>query len=313
MSNIEKPVYLEEKLEEIQDSGRLEYRSKSLPTWCPGCGYFAIVEGMTTAMNNLSIDPDETVVVSGIGCASRFPFFVNTYGFHTLHGRALPVATGIKVANEDLTVIAIGGDGDAFAIGGAHIPHAARRNVDMTYILFDNGIYGLTKGQTSPTSVLDFQTPTSPFGNHDVPLNPLMMLLSYSASWIGQAYAGHPHHMAELIEQALAHRGFSYLHVLSPCVTFDKTTMTYKNLDMSVRALPLDHDTGDLMAAMAQARKTTAPGLGCYFEESRPTLGDGLNDIALCAQSKCKGGKVAKAKKSRTKKAAKAPPRRAAE
>ena len=206
MSKIDTPVYLEEKLEEIQESGRLEYRSKALPTWCPGCGYFSIVESLTSALNNLSINPDETVVVSGIGCASRFPFFVNTYGFHTLHGRALPVATGIKIANDDLTVIVVGGDGDAFAIGGAHIPHAARRNVDMTYILFDNGIYGLTKGQTSPTSVLGFQTTTSPFENHDTPLNPLMMLLSYGASWVGQAYAGHPHHMADLIEQAMAHR-----------------------------------------------------------------------------------------------------------
>lgn len=284
MSKIEKPVYLEEKLEEIQDSGRLDYRSKALPTWCPGCGYFSIVESLTSALNNLSIDPDDTVVVSGIGCASRFPFFVNTYGFHTLHGRALPVATGVKVANDDLTVIAVGGDGDAFAIGGAHIPHAARRNVDMTYILFDNGIYGLTKGQTSPTSVLGFQTSTSPFENHDTPLNPLMMLLSYGASWVGQAYAGNQHHMAGMIEQAMAHRGFSYLHVLSPCVTFDKTTKTYKNLGMMVCDLPDDHDTGDVMMAMEQARKTDTPALGCYYSEERPTLADGMDDIAARAQ-----------------------------
>ena len=283
---LDKPVYLEEKLEEFQEIGRLDYRSKALPTWCPGCGYFSIVEGMTSALNNLEIDPDETVVVSGIGCASRFPFFVNTYGFHSLHGGALPVATGIKVANDDLTVIVVGGDGDAFAIGGAHIPHAARRNVDMTYILFDNGIYGLTKGQTSPTSVLGFQTSTSPFENHDQPLNPLMMLLSYGASWVGQAYAGKPHHMADMIEQALAHKGFSYLHVLSPCVTFDKTTMTYKNLDMIVHPLPDDHDASDVMAAMAIARKTEAPALGCYFNQPRQILNDGLDDIVSRAQCK---------------------------
>jgi 2-oxoglutarate/2-oxoacid ferredoxin oxidoreductase subunit beta len=303
MSNIEKPVYLEEKLEEIQDSGRLDYRSKSLPTWCPGCGYFSIVEGLTSALNTLDVDPDETVVISGIGCASRFPFFVNTYGFHTLHGRALPVATGIKVANDDLTVIAVGGDGDAFAIGGGHIPHAARRNVDMTYILFDNGIYGLTKGQTSPTSVLGFKTTTSPYENHDAPLNPLMMLLSYGASWVGQAYAGNPHHMAGMIEQAMAHRGFSYLHVLSPCVTFDKTTKTYSNLGMAVRGLPDEHDTSDVLAAMAIAQKTDAPALGCYYEEQRPTLAEGLDDIAARAQ-----GLDAKPEKSK-----KTPQRRAAE
>ncbi len=284
MKDVYKPVYLEEKLAEIRESGRLDYRSKSLPTWCPGCGYFSIVEGVTLALTRLGLVSDETVVVSGIGCASRFPFFVDTYGFHTLHGRALPVATGIKVANEDLTVVVVGGDGDAFAIGGAHIPHAARRNVDITYILFDNGIYGLTKGQTSPTSELGFKTGTSPYENHDAPLNPLMMLLSYGASWVGQGYSGWPHHLADMIELAIAHRGFSYLHVLSPCVTFDKTTRTYHNLNMSVRHLPDGHDAADLMSALALARETGAPALGLYFREERRTLGEGLDDICKRAQ-----------------------------
>ena len=145
------PVYLEEKLEQIQESGRLDYRSGSLPTWCPGCGYYSMTEGVTNALNALQLDNKDVVCVSGIGCASRFPFFVDVYGFHTLHGRTLPVATGIKTANDNLTVVVVGGDGDGFAIGGGHIPHAAKRNVDLTYLLFDNGIYGLTKGQTSPT------------------------------------------------------------------------------------------------------------------------------------------------------------------
>jgi 2-oxoglutarate/2-oxoacid ferredoxin oxidoreductase subunit beta len=285
MNDISKPVYLEDKLQEVQDSGRLEYRSSTLPTWCPGCGYFSIVEAVGMAMNSLNIEQKDTVVVSGIGCASRFPFFMNTYGFHTLHGRTLPVATGIKVANDDLTVLAVGGDGDAFAIGGGHIPHAARRNLDITYILFDNGIYGLTKGQTSPTSVLGFKTSTSPYENEDKPLNPLMMLLSYGASWVGQAYAGLPHQLAEMIEQALAHRGFSYLHVLSPCVTFDKTTMTYKNLDMMVCDLPENHDSSDLMAAMAHAQNVDAPAMGLYYAEQRPTLADGLNNTIERAQA----------------------------
>jgi 2-oxoglutarate ferredoxin oxidoreductase subunit beta len=289
VSNINKPVYLEEKLAEVNQSGRLRYRSKALPTWCPGCGYFSIVEAVTVAFNRLGISPKDTVVVSGIGCASRFPFFVDTYGFHTLHGRVLPVATGIKVANDKLTVLAVGGDGDGFAIGGGHIPHAARRNVDITYILFDNGIYGLTKGQTSPTSVLEFKTSSSPYANQDVPLNPLMMLLAYGASWVGQAYAGHPHHLAELIDMAIAHRGFSYLHVLSPCVTFDKTSMTYKNLGMMVRDLPEDHDSHNLLAAMAEAGKTNTPALGVFFNAPRPTLGDGLDEICHRAQGDIAG------------------------
>jgi 2-oxoglutarate ferredoxin oxidoreductase subunit beta len=291
MIQITKPVYIEEKLEEINSSGRLSYRSKSLPTLCPGCGYYAIVEAMTTAFNNLATATKDTVVVSGIGCASRFPFFINTYGFHTLHGRLLPVATGIKVANPKLSVIAVGGDGDGFAIGGGHIPHAARRNADITYILFDNGIYGLTKGQTSPTSVLGFRTTTSPYDNQDVPLNPLMMLLSYGASWVGQAYAGHPHQLAELLEQAIAHRGFSYLHVLSPCVTFDKTSKTYQNLGMTVHNLSEEHDSSDLMAAMGEARRWEKPALGVYYKETRPTLGDGLDQIIEQAQANLGVGK----------------------
>ena len=277
--NIHKPLYLEDKLEEVARSGKLSYRSQTLPTWCPGCGYFSIEEGVTKAMTSLALNQKNTVCVSGIGCASRFPFFINTYGFHSLHGRALPVATGIKVANDDLTVIVVGGDGDAFAIGGGHIPHAARRNVDITYILFDNGVYGLTKGQTSPTSVLGFKTTTTPYLNIDQPLNPLLMLLSYGASWVAQAYSGEPHHLTRMIEAAIAHRGFSYLHVLSPCVTFDKTSMTYQNLDMSVHLLPADHDTSDFSKAMVAAQNNELPRIGIYFASERPTLADGMNDV----------------------------------
>lgn len=284
----EHPVYLEDKLEEIRDSGRLRYRSKSMPTWCPGCGYYSMTEGVTWALNETGVRNEDVVIVSGIGCASRFPFFMKTYGFHTLHGRTLPVATGIKLANDKLTVIVVGGDGDGFAIGGGHIPHVARRNVDITYLLFDNGIYGLTKGQVSPTSAIGFTTPTSPFENHDQPLNPLMMLLSYGASWVGQAYAGQPDHLAEMIRAAIAHRGFSYLHILSPCVTFDKTDLTYHNLDLSVQDLPEDHDQTDRLAAIREASKVDRRSVGLYYVEERPTLSDGLDEIIVKA-----GGKAA--------------------
>jgi 2-oxoglutarate ferredoxin oxidoreductase subunit beta len=280
MNEVSSPVYIEDKLEQIRSDGHLGYRSNLLPTWCPGCGYFSVSEGVTKALNDLEIQGKDVVVVSGIGCASRFPFFMKTYGFHTLHGRALPVSTGIKLANDALTVIAVGGDGDAFAIGAGHIPHAARRNVDMTYLLLDNGIYGLTKGQASPTSARGFVTQTTPYENRDEPLNPLMMLLAYHASWVGQAYAGRPHHLTEMIAEAIAHRGFSYLHILSPCVTFDKTNKTYANLDLLVRDLPPEHDPSDRMAAMAEAAKAEAPALGLYFREERATLGDAMADIA---------------------------------
>ncbi|MBF0421083.1 MAG: hypothetical protein HQL78_13080, partial [Magnetococcales bacterium] len=198
MSIMERPVFVDDKLREVRQSGRLEYRSRSLPTWCPGCGYFSIVEGVTYACNEMGIAKEQAVVVSGIGCSSRFPFFVDLFGFHTLHGRVLPVATGVKTANDKLTVIAVGGDGDGFAIGGGHISHAAKRNVDITYLLFDNGIYGLTKGQTSPLSAVGLRTSTSPFDNMEQPLNPLMMVLAYGASWVGQAYAGRPDHLREI-------------------------------------------------------------------------------------------------------------------
>lgn len=277
------PIYVEDKLREVRESGRLDYRSKSLPTWCPGCGYFSMVEGLTWAFRRLEIPNADAVVVSGIGCSSRFPFFINAYGMHTLHGRALPVATGIKVANENLTVVVVGGDGDGFAIGGGHVPHAARRNVDITYLLFDNGIYGLTKGQTSPTSAIGFRTPTSPYENPDQPLNPVLMMLSYGASWVGQAYAGHPDHLREMMAQAIAHRGFSYLHILSPCVTFDKTNMTYQNLGMSVRDLLADHDPSDLVAAMREAMRTDEPALGLFYRAERPTLGDALGSLVAKA------------------------------
>ena len=274
------PVYIEDTLEQIRGDGHLGYRSALLPTWCPGCGYFSVSEGVTKALNDLSIPGKDVVVVGGIGCASRFPFFMETYGFHTLHGRTLPVATGIKQANDALTVLAVGGDGDAFAIGAGHIPHAARRNVDITYLLLDNGIYGLTKGQASPTSAIGFVTQTTPYENRDEPLNPLMMLLAYHASWVGQAYAGRPHHLTQMIAEAIAHRGFSYLHVLSPCVTFDKTNKTYANLDLEVRDLPDDHDPSDRMAAMAEAAKADTPSLGLFYREERATLGDAMAEIA---------------------------------
>ena len=164
--------------------------------------------------------------------------------------------------------------------------------MDITYVLFDNGIYGLTKGQTSPTSVLGFKTTTSPYENEDVPLNPLMMLLSYGASWVGQAYAGRPHHLAEILEQAIAHRGFSYLHVLSPCVTFDKTSKTYQNLGLAVHDLSEEHDSSNLMAAMAEAGRWQKPALGVYFKQTRPTLGDGLDNIIQRAQEGGSSGKT---------------------
>ncbi|MDD5167507.1 MAG: thiamine pyrophosphate-dependent enzyme, partial [Syntrophales bacterium] len=162
---------------------------------------------------------------------------------------------------------------------GGHIPHAARRNVDITYLLFDNGIYGLTKGQTSPTSATGFKTTTSPYENTDRPINPVLLLLSYGATWVGQSYAGRPEHLRHMVAEAMAHRGFSYLNIISPCVTFDTTDRTYVNLGTKVRDLPAEHDPSDRLAAIREALDYMTPALGLYYCEDRPTLDDDLDSL----------------------------------
>ena len=254
------------------------YKTEAKPIWCPGCGDFAVLAALYSAFSQMDIDPTKTVIVSGIGCSSRLPVFVKSYGFHTVHGRTLPVATGIKLANPELTVLAFGGDGDAFAIGGGHIPHAARRNVDITYIVMDNFIYGLTKGQTSPTTGSaegdghGFKlTTTNPYGQWEKPLNPLAMLLTYGASFVARGYSAKPKPLAEMYQAAIKHKGFSFIQVMSPCVMFNKT---YDELDASIIPLEGAHDTSNFRAAMDLAWDTTQDHLGIFYQEQRPTLTD---------------------------------------
>ena len=271
-----------------------DYRTDLTPVWCSGCGDYGVLKGLTQALADLAIEPEKLAVISGIGCSSRLAGYTKSYSFNSVHGRALPIATGLKVARPEITTVVVGGDGDGFSIGLGHIPHAVRRNVNLTYAVLDNGIYGLTKGQTSPTSATGFRTPTSPYENPDRPLNPLLMVLAYGASWVGQAYAGRPDHLNRMITQAMAHRGFSYLHILSPCVTFDKTHRTYQNLGMQVRDLPADHDPSDRAAAMRLAMDDATPALGLYFREERPTLGDALDGLVEKAGGELPGKVAAK-------------------
>lgn len=265
-----------------------EYKTEAKPIWCPGCGDFAVLAGLYQAFSALDIDPTKTVIVSGIGCSSRLPVFVKSYGFHTVHGRTLPVATGIKLANPDLTVLAMGGDGDAFAIGGGHIPHAARRNVDITYIVMDNFIYGLTKGQTSPTTGTGeighgFKlTPTTPHGQWEEPLNPLAMLLTYGASFVARGYSAKPKQLAELYQAGMRHKGFSFIQVLSPCVVFNRT---YDELDAAIIPLEGKHDTSDFRAAMDLAMDTQTQHLGILYQAARPTLTDRFDAITKPSDS----------------------------
>ena len=179
-----------------------DFKSELKPIWCPGCGDFGVLASLYRSMADLDLDPSQTVIVSGIGCSSRLPHFASTYGIHTLHGRPLPVAMGVKLANPELTVIAVGGDGDGFAIGAGHFPHAARRNVDITYLVMDNEIYGLTKGQASPTSLYEQKAPSTPFGNPEDPLNPLALAISAGASFVARGASFNTKALTELITQA---------------------------------------------------------------------------------------------------------------
>jgi 2-oxoglutarate/2-oxoacid ferredoxin oxidoreductase subunit beta len=236
---------LAEKVRNIAESRALDVRSGELPTWCPGCGYFGIHHGLNSCIRTLGLPLHEVMVVSGIGCAGRYPFFSNTYGLHTVHGRSLPVATGIKFANPDLTVYAVGGDGDGLAIGGGHLPHIARRNVDVNYLLFDNSIYGLTKGQPSPSSPVGMKSKASPYGTSDAPLNPTLLALSHGASFVARLFAGDPKKIAETLIDGTRHKGFSFFHIYSTCLTFDKTFKTWDNLKSWVHPVPESHDPTD--------------------------------------------------------------------
>lgn len=235
----------------IKEAQTFAERSGNLPTWCPGCGYFGIHQGLNNAIRQLGLPHHKVVTVSGIGCAGRYPFFVDTYGLHTVHGRALPVATGIKMANPSLTVFAVGGDGDGLGIGGGHLPHIARRDVDVNYVLFDNSIYGLTKGQPSPSSPRGTKTKASPQGSTDAPLNGTLMALAYGASFVARLFAGDPDAITRALMEGVRHKGFSFFHLYTSCVTFDKAFKTWDHLKQWVHPIPEDHDPSDRKQAMS--------------------------------------------------------------
>ncbi len=197
-----------------------DYKSGVKPIWCPGCGDFAVVAAITRAFAWLELDKANAAIVSGIGCSSRIPAYIDTYGFHGVHGRPLAVASGLKAARPDLTVLVAGGDGDGYSIGGNHFIHSCRRNMDLTYIVMDNRVYGMTKGQSSPTTAPDWENKLAPHGTGVRPFNPLAIALASGASFIARGFSGDPSGLTKLITEAIVHRGFSFIEVLSPCVTF---------------------------------------------------------------------------------------------
>lgn len=242
---------LAEKVAKIEESGVFSVRTENLPIWCPGCGYFGIHQGLNNAIQRLKLPHHMVATVSGIGCAGRYPFFANTYGLHTVHGRTLPVSTGVKLGNPELTVFAVGGDGDGLAIGGGHLPHISRRDIDVNYLMFDNSIYGLTKGQPSPSTPAGFKAKASPEGSTDAPLNATLMALSYGASFIARLFAGDPESITAALIEGIKHPGFAFFHIYSTCVTFDKQNKTWEHLKERVHPLPKGYDPSDRKKAMA--------------------------------------------------------------
>lgn len=199
-----------------------DFRNDVKPNWCPGCGDFSVQAAIQRAAANVGLEPDQLAVISGIGCSGRISGYIHSYGLHGTHGRALPIAQGVKMVNKDLTVIAAGGDGDGFAIGLAHTIHAIRRNIDITYIVMDNQIYGLTKGQTSPRSSAGFVTKSTPDGSIEPALSPMELALTSGATFVAQGFSSDIKELTALIEAGIKHKGFAFINVFSPCVTYNK-------------------------------------------------------------------------------------------
>ncbi len=230
-----------------------DFKGPVAPDWCPGCGDFGVLKGLQKACAELGLLPHRILTVSGIGCSSNLPGYINAYGMHTLHGRPLAVATGVQMANHELTVIATGGDGDGYGIGGNHFVHTARRNVDLTYIVMNNQIYGLTTGQVSPTSSKGMKTKSSPFGSVELPVNPITSAIMNGATFVARAFTGDGQHLVELMKKAIQHKGFSLIDVFSPCVTFNQDN-TYKFFKPRVKKLEDEgHDTSDWKTACEKA------------------------------------------------------------
>ncbi len=250
-----------------------DFKGKVEPDWCAGCGDFGVLRTLQRACAELGLQPHEILTVSGIGCSSNLPGYFNGYGMHTLHGRALAVATGAQMANHELTVVATGGDGDGYGIGGNHFTHTARRNVDMTYLVMNNQIYGLTTGQVSPTSEEGMKTKSTPYGSVEMPVNPITSAIMNGATYVARGFSGQALHLVNLIKQAILHKGFALVDVFSPCVTFNHDN-DYKFFKPRVRKLEdIEHDTTDWKAACEKAMVWGDDiYIGCFFQKLAPSL-----------------------------------------
>jgi 2-oxoglutarate ferredoxin oxidoreductase subunit beta len=241
--------------------------------WCAGCGDFGVLAALKQACAELELQPKDVAFISGIGCSGKISGYLHSYAFHGVHGRALPTATAVKLANRDLTVIVAGGDGDGYAIGAGHFLHAVRRNPNMTYIVMDNQTYGLTKGQSSPTSMLGYLSGTSPAGNPDAPLNGLAVALAAGGTFLARGFSSEPKAMVEMIKEAVRHPGFAIVEVMSPCVTFNKVN-TYKWFKENVYHLSdiEGYDAANRAKAFEVLMQPGKIPLGVFYKATRPTF-----------------------------------------
>jgi 2-oxoglutarate ferredoxin oxidoreductase subunit beta len=261
------------------------------PTWCPGCGDFSVLALYFKLIEKRKLHHEKITTVAGIGCSSRFPYFVQAHGVHYIHGRALALASGISLSRADLHPFVFGGDGDAFSIGGNHFNHTARKNINLTYVVMDNWVYGLTKKQTSPTSPLGFKSKTDGWGAIDYPINPMKQAIAAGATFVARTTHSNPKHVLEMMEAAMDHDGFSFIECLSECVEFYEGAFDASNPRKGgeFNRVPSDHDARDEMAAYKLA-DTPFPGhFGIFYRAAKPTKNAKEADIVSDARKKVEG------------------------
>jgi 2-oxoglutarate ferredoxin oxidoreductase subunit beta len=264
-----------------------DYKGQT-PAWCPGCGNFSILKAFKEALIELAIEPHQFTIVSGIGQGAKLPHYLKCNTFNGLHGRTLPVATGIKLANHEMRVVAVAGDGDCYGEGGNHLLHAMRRNIGLKLFVHNNQIYGLTKGQASPTSMEGMKTKNQPFGVFSEQLNPMALAVAMDCSFVARGFAGDPGHLKGLIKEAMAHTGFSLVDILQPCVTFNKLN-TYEWYRQRVYHIEAEYNPEDRAEAFKRALQwgERIP-LGILYRNNRPVYEERISvikDMPLVRQS----------------------------
>lgn len=278
---------------ELSDRPKLTKKALTAdhPTWCPGCGDFSVLALYYKLLEKRQVKHENIATIAGIGCSSRFPYFVQAHGAHFIHGRALPFASGVALSRPDLHVFVFGGDGDAFSIGGNHFTHTARKNVNLTYVVMDNWVYGLTKKQTSPTSPVGFKSKTDIWGAMDRPVNPMKQAISAGATFVARTTHSNPKHVLEMMEAAMDHNGFSFIECLSECVEFYKGSFDASNPRKGgvFETVPEDHDVADEIAAYKLAGEDFPGHFGIFYQTERPSKNDLEADLNRSFKQKVEG------------------------